>query len=589
MKNFKKCLVLLLMLALALGVFACTPNHDSEPESDPEESQESVEPAHVFNWGTYKDGELYLNMASKKFTDYVLDDFDHDLYLEKENALMVSAKAGDPLDVFEPIFDEWEAALYDMLSHLTMANTRYYMTGSDEDEKIYKDLEAYQLEYSVFYGELCKVLANAPDDLKKFFYGEYATDEEIADYVKRNAYDNETKDLMDKMSTIENDALELENKNSTGICTDADYIDKTLDLFIEYAALGDKLAKKLNYDNYLEYAYHENFSRDYGPEDVGQSFEWMKKYILPLAKKGCIADTSSWLSNSSLYNFYVGTYENAFTCKRNYYGGYMSDYAVKMGGSFLDAYNHVFEDGFYVFTDNPNSLGTAFTTQMRSEEEGMLFFSSDYQGVSNVIHELGHYIAAYTNEMADNYSFDVLETHSTANEKLFWVYLDTVVSDEVKGQKKDVIHYLAYSFIYNDLATAVVAAMDTEIENYLFANYQTLNKDDLKAGVQDIVDSYKCSFIRDTSWCYPVVASAGYYVSYYVGSLNALQFACQAFEDFDTARDNYLNFMAYTFDEDAGEEFNLDDQLEAGHLYNAFTVDCFTYINSKIYSYEAAE
>jgi hypothetical protein len=262
---------------------------------------------------------------------------------------------------------------------------------------------------------------------------------------------------------------------------------------------------------------------------------YVKQYFVPIAKsKKTIAKPtnvdSGLLKIVSSYNL----------CNRN---ANMCDlfqsYADTMGGQYLTSYNNAFKYGYYCFSDNGNSMGTAYEWNLNGMNDAVLFFSRNYQDVLSVAHEFGHYYSCTQNGgMRKNDAYDLQETYSQGNEFTFCKYLL-----EQKKDDKDIAtyNYFVDAKIYDSIQQIINEAAITEIEKYAYTT-ENLTKQTLIDGINDILASYDGTASK-TYFMAACLASPCYYVSYATSLMEALQFAALSFED---AKDTYVKLIEST-------------------------------------------
>ena len=86
-------------------------------------------------------------------------------------------------------------------------------------------------------------------------------------------------------------------------------------------------------------------------------------------------------------------------------------YAEEMDGQYLTAYNNAFKYGYYCFSDNNNSMGTAYEWNLNGMNDAVLFFSSNYQDVLSVVHEFGHYYSCVQNSGVEKTMLMIYKKH----------------------------------------------------------------------------------------------------------------------------------------------------------------------------------
>ena len=367
--------------------------------------------------------------------------------------------------------------------------------------------------------------------VKDWFFADWS-EKEIA-YIQ--SYTSEQVDLQAKIEENNTKFVELEE--------DA-VVEQFTELYIELVTLGNRQAQLSGYDNYYDYMSAMSYDRDYSAADREKFRNFVKTYLVPAYEDAfdkVIADASSVSYEG--YEFWMSFMTDDYdSFDRNF----LQEYIDSTTGSTYSSFAGLFESGNYVITDNPNAREGAFCTYFDYYDQGFCFFGPGYQSTSTVTHEMGHY---YANGFVGDYTpFDLLETHSQANEALMLAHMGTnppAGYDLVKDYE-----------LFDQLITIVIACMVDEFESQIYAmeDVSGLTQEQISEMITAICDDYFAEFggeefvnanLTDAQWYIRYVSglSPAYYISYATSGVTAMNVFAQAQEDPAAARELYRKLV----------------------------------------------
>lgn len=487
----------------------------------------------TFSWDRYANDFSNMSLESRKLKNYKVNTNYKEIDKHREDLLNVVESKGS-VSKFNSLINTVYADYASTMNSLTVLEIRYYCNPNEDGKEKYEAQYDYYLEFYQFLLDLEAKIAESSDEIKKSYYGDM-TEEEIDQEVVESNKRSQASVYEGQLKKIEESMEEKVNDYQKGILGKNGYINATLDAYLEYIDIANNIKDIYELDSYLDYVYEDTFGRDYSVDDALKFCRYMKKYMAPI-----YATNQSINKPKGLDNNFLKKFENSNFCNRETkaYELY-EDYAEELGGTYLERYNALWRDGYYVFTDSPDSFSTAFVTTLYDNlfnvDAGVVYFSAGYQSIMNLIHEFGHYYALTLVEENNDQSYDVKETHSQGDEYTFLNYLVNVRTDDPHTKE---YQYFADSKVYNDLFYLVNEACIAEIEAFAFGT-ENLDRRTLKAGIDEIIGSYRGA-ADEIYWCYPCVASCGYYISYATSALESLQFYDMTFEK---AKKTYIDFV----------------------------------------------
>lgn len=324
-------------------------------------------------------------------------------------------------------------------------------------------------------------------------------------------------------------------------------------VFLKLARLRDQIAKSYDYDNYAEFAYVENFGRDFTGQDAQKLCDAVKRYVSPLY--------------------------NAMYAKNDWTGGksYTVDEILKMIGAHTadlssevdEAFRYMVKYGLYDLEARDEKMDLGFTTYLSQYREPFLFNRPGQtdQDLRSAIHELGHFNSYYWNDLGSSWrqmnNTDVAEIHSQAMELLFLDYYDEMFGAEAETVALDTMTNLAYSLIQG--------CMHDELQRTIYEN-PTMTLAEINEAYAELLVEYNQSSMEylevdQYNWVQipHTFQMPMYYISYAVSAVPALEIWQNSLKNRSAAIDQYLNLVSY------GEDIYYRELLKACGLEQPFS------------------
>lgn len=484
------------------------------------------------------------------------------------NALLDSIDNANSYEKFEKLYNQFEKDLDYIGTQYQIAQVfydAYCQNAGDIFDKNYDAVNEYFNNCYAAYYALYQTIYDSP--FRSTFYQGW-TKAEINEALESAASVGGSADAnneVDRIASEYNSLLgEIENSRNPNYT-------KLYAKFEQFVNANNKIAKQAGYDNYMDYAYVNEYNRHYTPQDVASMRSYVKQYVAPLLLKFAKTEPSdSYLSGEADKNFYWSIMtESTFTTPQdaeyfedaktavNYlssYFKYLTD--VKEDINFYNAVNELFKAGNYY-------IGTAegaYTYWISSANKSILYFDNSYDydygytysTAFTFAHEFGHYYNGVRNGGGE-ISMDHDETQSQGNEMLFLAWLkQNKASNVSKGYK-----VVEYYQLFNILRTIVQSTIVDEFEQAVYSNSYGTGK--YKNGISgadygnlydEIVSSYgsgMSAVLESNYWAYVCVESAAYYISYAMSALPSLELFVKSQDSsigLDGAKDSY--FKLYT-------------------------------------------
>ena len=307
-------------------------------------------------------------------------------------------------------------------------------------------------------------------------------------------------------------------------------------IFLDLLQVRDEIAEWNGYDNYYEYAF-DSYGRDYDPEDIKEFCKIAKYYFVPLYYE--IYDAWWGLDYpESVEDFYD---EEEILDK-------IEPFIGRIHPDLTEAFAYLRRNKTYDLEWSDKKAATGYTDNLPGFRSAFIFNSpyDTYQDYSDIVHEFGHFNAAYHDPTPSVYMasvLDVAEIHSQALELLITHYADELYGIDAPFMTIDVL--------FRMLNSILSGCMYDEFQREVYEDpYMTLEE------INDLAERLSYEYGMDGSGCeaYEWVDVSHnfdmpcYYVSYATSALSALDIWRQSLEDWDGAVDRYMQVTALPSD-----------------------------------------
>ena len=468
-------------------------------------------------------------------------------YVEETKSLLKQAENttlnNKPVVEVNFAWSQFISRYYEIATQANIAVVLYTIdSGNDYYKKQYLFANNSYSEIYGLYTDSLKRIYNSPS--RELFFNGW-TQDEVDSILKHD----------EEVVALEKHNSELEVEYAS--LSELEFTDGVVEIYKQIVANNNKIASKMGYSSYYDYASKVVYQRDYTPSQLSYFREKVASTILPLADN-VVSDYKDKLkmlsvSEKSLVSDIKD--DPYYETDTNYWDKYIASFG---DSAFKNIFNHAFENENVTFATGLNSREMAFTANLPSANKRYCYFGPGYQDVFTVAHEIGHYSAGLTLGL-ESVSMDLKETHSQSNEMLLLEFLEDEISPNVYEALK------GFS-VGNILSAIVVASIIDEFEysvytlnneDKLFADYTSEDFDNImsevceKYGGKDYVDTVFTDI--NNYWRNVVVEQPVYYISYAtsgLASVNLYVWACQnrgearnAYQKLITQSDTSLGFV----------------------------------------------
>ena len=438
-------------------------------------------------------------------------------------------------------------------------------TGQDTTNE--ENAELFKSEYALYLEIFDPFLFLVQDILKSpckdyFVEQEKLTQDDIDSYLAYGGMSEEEKALNAELSGIEDEYWAV-------------YFDETLDEDGFYKALGEVYMHALtlnnalvklddSYDNYVDYAYENEYERGYDVETARKFTAAVRENIVPLCND--MYDLYSLDANSDFdayQNIFYGDYTGKETLDA------VRPYMEKLSPELLEAWDYMIDHGLYDIEAREGKTDQGFTT--RIDAYGSPFFLNCPGGYvvdfTTLIHEFGHYNNAYWHASGWNdgsCSMDVAEVHSQSLELLFTQYYGDFFGDMAPCFTDLVLYRILGDAIIN-------GSLYGELEIYAYTT-PDVTVDMISEKYVELCEEYGEEYGSPYEWLlvHHLTTQPMYYISYATSGIGALCFYAYALENgFDAAVDRYLDFVSqspYDYFQDQFEAVCGVDPLDPAYV-----------------------
>ncbi len=347
-------------------------------------------------------------------------------------------------------------------------------------------------------------------------------------------------------------------------------------LFDQLVTIRHRMAVRMGYKNFVELGYYRMGRLCYGPEEVKQFRENIRRDVVPVvARLREEVGKALGVDKLMLYDYDLifpqgdpapkGGKEEIFAAAKAMYHS-MS----KETGEFFD---FMLDTDAFDVESRKNKWGGGYCTSFMAYHQP--FILANFNGTSGdvdvVTHEAGHAFADYTianNEYVVELNvggMETAETHSMSMEFFAWPYMEHFFGEDAKRYQfmhlLDALSFLPYGTIVDDFQRQVYENPEWTPEERKAAWRK------LEAEFRPHLHFEGIPYLEEgTRWQYQmhIYETPFYYIDYCLAQTAALQFLLESQKDYDGAFARYVRFLSQ------GGEKVFTDLLEEAGLRSPF-------------------
>ena len=447
--------------------------------------------------------------------------------------------AGIDYEAFEKLENEAEDAYTHLSTQASISNLYHYLDLTDDAaNEHYLFSSSLESEMGREFVLLYKRVYDSP--FRDAFFADWPQDAIEEMLTLSQTYTEEVLELLDTYDRIRVDYGNLDEN-------DPDYADAVAALYSEQISVLNLLGVKMGYANFYEYAYPDEYGRDYTPEEADEFRKLVKLYIPDLVGSlaADLGDKVAALSNREInkangFLFDDMDKDELLTTAKGFY--------AMIGGDNEQIFLDMLADERYLLYDAPKAMEGAFTMYLEEYETPIVYYGPGYHNLFTFLHESGHYCAfvkSHEDEKLAEYrspSNDLCEVHSQGTE---WLYL----SFAQRAYSEEFYAFLVEYRLYCDLVDVVICTVVDAFEERCYRETPSPDKyDDIMMEICDDYGGYAfLSSLMSKSpleyWRLVTIENPVYYISYPVSLLPSIELYLHACENRDTAVAEYLSLF----------------------------------------------
>ncbi len=276
---------------------------------------------------------------------------------------------------------------------------------------------------------------------------------------------------------------------------------------------------------YDVYIFYDIYNRDFTPEEIIFLTDTIIDEIVPVSE--ALGDAIA--SSSEYADIYYNpvTFDNPFEV--------IAEYAGRISPEIEEYAQLLLDDELYCLTDGSDCYNGSFAVDLPAENSALIYVydSEDFYNLLTPIHEFGHFYASFyddtTTYLMEN-NMDVAEIQSQGMEVLFMELYDDIFGDQAETMRAlklyDTIDSITSGFAIGEFEYTVLKNIDTMTPESVVELFDSIME---KYGYTD-VEFYYITHIFE---------QPGYYISYGVSALAALDIWSTVVDSYDDAVEMY--------------------------------------------------
>lgn len=313
--------------------------------------------------------------------------------------------------------------------------------------------------------------------------------------------------------------------------------------------------------------FYDAYNRDFSAEKVLELSSVVQNKLIPAGNR--IEDVLQ--KNNDLSEIYdsIPVIDDPFeTIKK---------YSSEISPEIAESASLLYDNSLYVIGSDDNCYDGSFTIDLPLENEALIYTYQygDYYDFINAVHEFGHFNAALYDDTTSyliNNNIDIAEIQSQGMEMLF-----IPTYDDIYGDSAEIMKALK---LYDTLDSVISGFIIGEFEYTVLKNLDTFTPEEVVEYFDSMMDKYN----YDTNFYYisHLFEQPGYYISYGVSGLAALDIWETSRNDYDKAVDMYEQISHIKCNSD---EYQFMSALQECGFNNVMDSEYISNIANSIYNY----
>ena len=414
--------------------------------------------------------------------------------------------------MYEQVIKEVDYAYY----QLVLAKVQYSQNMTDENRETYTVMSASSRYVITRINETLSKAVKTEN-------GEYVFSLMKEGYIQlNNQYTVKKAEETDEMIAQKNELLKDYIKVLGSPASEEEKEFSCAEIYLELVKYYNSLILTED-SNYIDYAY-QLYCRDYSPDDIAKLNDSAAEKLSDAYKKINERRAKVYVKEAGEKKF-----DNNFDV--------VSQFAYRVSDDLRESAEMVLEHDLYT-TGKGSSDTTSYTTKLNYIGAAIIYqyISGESRDLSTAAHEFGHFNALRQDTTPYLYihgsNLDLAEVHSQGLEVLYTDFYDSIygVNDE----------YVRLAEA-NSLLVAIAGGFQgNEFESYVFEHADSMTPQDVVDKYHELSDKYK---LYDVPF-YQIAhffQMPGYYISYAVSALAAIDLWSVMYRDYDRAVEMYTD------------------------------------------------
>lgn len=362
------------------------------------------------------------------------------------------------------------------------------------------------------------------------------------------------------------------------------------DVFDKLVKIRDKIAKKLNFNNFVELGYIRMMRTDYNADMVKNFRKQVLEYIVPVA-------SDLYKRQANRLNLDKLTYvdENFEFLSGNATPKGSPEYIIENGkkmyselsketGEFFD---FMLENELMDLVTKKSKASGGYCTYIPDYKSPFIFsnFNQTSDDIDVLTHEAGHafqlYMSTWIDMLEINFpTYESCEIHSMSMEFITWPWMELFFKEDSDKYKfthlSSAIKFIPYGIVVD------------EFQHYIYEN-PSMSKEERKKIWRDLEKKYLphknykgCDILEKGCWWFKqghIFKNPFYYIDYTLAQICSLQFWKKMREDKVKGWDDYINICK------VGGTKSFLEIVEIGNLKSPFKDGCVESVINTIKEY----
>lgn len=272
--------------------------------------------------------------------------------------------------------------------------------------------------------------------------------------------------------------------------------------------------------------FYETYDRDFTADKILELSQIVRSELIPISES--IEDIFFSIPGSDeLYDDPL-VFDDPFEI--------IYDYADQISNEIAGSAELLYDNSLYTIAEGNNCYNGSFTIDLPVQDSSLIYIyrNNDCYDLLTAIHEFGHFHASFYDDTTTylmHNNIDIAEIQSQGMEVLFMP-----LYDEICGEQADAMHIMK---LYDMLDSVITGFIIGEFEYTVLKNLDTMTPENVVDYFDSLMEEY--NYDVDLYYISHLFEQPGYYISYGVSALAALDIWETSLDDYAKAVEMYEN------------------------------------------------